>query len=296
MERRRQLAEPRIKRQRQCGQQRVLRSVLKVRSHALGTSHHIAMRQHHALGLTRASRSVKNGGHIGINYPVTRLWRAAEQVAPRGQHQRARDAPAHSTGHVLGCVGRIRGRLSDHYMAQVMALRQNVFHQRETLRRSHEHANIAVAQNEGHLLWFEQRIDRHKYRPGCGHPKTGNNGFKPLFKINGNPFTARQPQFQQPSSELADASIQIAVTQVRGATGQCNRLRRTLRSHGYQFGQECGLCHTNSKKNYAIGENTFGQKTSHNAHELLDPKIGLFGQVGSRGVLIEHITRSASCS
>ena len=99
MERGCQLTESGIKRQGQGGQQDVVRPVLQIRGHALGTGNQIAVRQHHALGLAGAARGIENGRDVGVDQSRAADRLCIEQLAP------AQQIDASERDHRLGFIG-----------------------------------------------------------------------------------------------------------------------------------------------------------------------------------------------
>lgn len=79
-------------------------------------------------------------------------------------------------------------------MAQVMALRQGVSQQGQAFWRGDQHANIAVAQNVGHLLGLKQRVQRYKDAPGGRCAKAGDDCLESLLKVDGDALSTLDAQ------------------------------------------------------------------------------------------------------
>ena len=80
VERRGELAESRVERQRQRRQHRVLLVIAEIRRDALGARHHVAMGQHDALGLAGAAGGVEDRQHVGVDHAVRARRRVAGDV------------------------------------------------------------------------------------------------------------------------------------------------------------------------------------------------------------------------
>ena len=114
-------------------------------------------------------------------------------------------------------------------MAQVATVRQSSGDQGEPVGRGKQNPHIAVLKNEGHLLRFEQRINRHKHATGGWGAETCNDCLEALFEVDRHPLAALQSERHQTGRELVHAGSQLTVRQARGAAGQRPRLRRTVR-------------------------------------------------------------------
>ena len=119
-------------------------------------------------------------------------------------------------------------------MAQVMALRQGVRQQGQALRRGDQHADIAVAQDVGHLLGLEQRVERHEDAAGGRRAKAGDHRLETLFQIDRDALAALQAKTDQAAGKIIDGGLQFTVIQGGFAVSQGGSLWRTVGGAGDQ--------------------------------------------------------------
>ena len=176
--------------------------VAQIGCNALGTRHHVAVRQHHPLGHAGAAAGVKNGRHVGVDDAMPWPgWPRQQGLPSEGRHLR------HRAGQ--GCTG---GAVGQHHTAQRPTLTQYVSQLRQPIRGGDQDPHIAVAHHVTHLLGLEQRIDRHKHAPGGRRPEAGHHGLDPLVQVDGHPATALETQTHQPGRKGLDLQMQRLVT------------------------------------------------------------------------------------
>jgi hypothetical protein len=75
-------------------------------------------------------------------------------------------------------------------MAQIRAGGEHLAQQHQPLRRGDQHADVAVLQDEGHLLRLEDRVDRDEHRASGGGAEAGDHGFDALVEVDGDAVAA----------------------------------------------------------------------------------------------------------
>ena len=176
-----QLAETRIERQGQGGQQGVIGTVFQVARHALRASDHVAVGEHNPLRLAGAARGVENSDNVGVDDAMPRSFWYRQQFPPTQIRDRA------------ACRQRFR-RVKNNNMAQVMALRQSISKQGKALGRGYQYPHVAVAHDVADLFGLQQRIQRHKDSAGRRCPETGDHRFETLLKVDGDALSALDAQ------------------------------------------------------------------------------------------------------
>ncbi len=122
------------------------------------------------------------------------------------------------------------------------------FEQRQPFRRGHQHPDIAVAQDVGDLLGFQQRIERHEDAARSRGAEAGDHRLETLFEVDGDALAALQPQSDQPPGELVDSLLQRSITERLLAVGQGNGARVALRRERNQVGKQRGIGHNSGHR------------------------------------------------
>ena len=87
-----ELAEAGVKAERQRRQQGIGMEVVEVAGHALRASDHVAVAEHHALGLAGGSAGVEDGADVSVDDAVDGAWRSAQGLRPLMQLHACRKA------------------------------------------------------------------------------------------------------------------------------------------------------------------------------------------------------------
>jgi hypothetical protein len=80
--------------------------------------------------------------------------------------------------------------------------------QRQPLAGGDQHADVAVAQDVGDLIRLEQGVEGYEDAAGGGAAKTGDDGFRPLLEVDGDPLSALQAEADQAADEALDRLLQ----------------------------------------------------------------------------------------
>ena len=175
------------------------RRVLEVGRDALRAGHHVAMGQHDALGLAGAARRVEDRRHVGVDDAVAARGAAPVSIRLPADGPRRRSAAHAPFGLVHDDV------------PQVRTLGQRPREQRQALGRRDQHAHVAVAQDVGHLLRLEQRIERHEHAAGGRGAEHRDDGLDALFEIDADAFGSSQcPSPSTPAANAATRSCSRA--------------------------------------------------------------------------------------
>jgi hypothetical protein len=126
-------------------------------------------------------------------------------------------------------VGQLVGGAGHDHRVQRATLRQTRRQRAQAVGRGHQHAHGAVAGDEGDLIGFEQRIDRHEHATGGSGAEHRAHVLDALFKIDGDALAAAQAQRQQRAGHLPDLGRQAGIVEAPGAMYQRFGARRAAR-------------------------------------------------------------------
>jgi hypothetical protein len=130
-------------------------------------------------GLAGAARGIEDGRHVAVDDPVAALLAGLQQRVPV------------QPGERTAAVGKRIG-VDQNHVPQIMAGGQGRRQQGQSLGRSDQRPDIAVAQDVGDLIGFQQGVERDKDAAGRARTKTGDHGFETLLEVDGDPLAALQ--------------------------------------------------------------------------------------------------------
>ena len=236
----RQLAEAGVERQRQGREDRVVRGVLEVARHALGPRHHVAVREHHALGPPGAAGGVEDRQQVGVDHAV---------LGAAGVRDERRPGDDFLAGDVA-CL-----MLADHdHLPQVRARGEGLGDCVQALGAGHDHADVAVAQDVADLLGLEQRVDRHEHGAGVRGAEGHCDRLEPLVEVERDALAALDAHPDEPGGDAVDEVGQFAVTERCVEVGQRRGVRGSTGGHERQFVEE--VCHLLIRHDYVFTQRT----------------------------------------
>ena len=225
-----ELREAGVERQRQRGEQGVAGVVLEVLRDALAAGHHVAMRQHHALGPAGAAGRIQDGRHVGVDDAVARCGRRSAQFVP-----------AHHAG--AGQLGQGVDLAGEHHVAQVVAAGERVAQGGEALGRGHQHAHVAVLQDVADLFGLEDRVDRHEHAARRAGTEEGGDGVRALVEVDRDALAVLEAQRQQAGSEAAEFGVELGVALGGARERQRRGVGIALGRSGDQVVEQGGVVH-----------------------------------------------------
>ena len=213
-----------------------MRAVVQVGSDALRPGDHVSMGENDALRLAGAARGVQDGDDVGVDHPMRRD--PGRRFAGVRTDERC---PTLDSIGLRGGVGLMIAHDDD--MAQIRAVRKHFREQSQTFRRGDQDAGIAIPKDVGHLVRFEQRVQRHedgarrRRAEGCG------DALMALLEIDADAIGACDPETHQSRGEGIDLGGQGGIGQRDAAVGQRLAERRSFSRMNQQFVQQRGITH-----------------------------------------------------
>jgi len=186
--------------------------VAKVVGDAARARHHVAVGQHHALGLSGAARGVQDRRHVAVDDAVAGgRWRGHQlvpQVHCGARYRRARG-----------------GRADQHHLAQVVAGGEAVAERGQSFRAGDQHAYVAVAQDVANLPGLEDRVHRHEHAPGSAGAERSDDELGALVEVDGDALAAGEAEAEQSGAKARGRGLQFAIRGTYAAAGNGDRCR-----------------------------------------------------------------------
>ncbi len=221
-----ELAQAGVEAERQHRENAVVAGVLQVLADAPGARHHVAMGEHHALGIAGAAGGVEDGGHVRVDDPA-RLAGAGcgDRLLPA---QQPRTDPSGLGAAVID---------RDH-RGEIGTLRDLLHEIGDARARGHQHPHIAVAEDIADLARLQQGVDRHEDAAGGRGGEHRDHGLQALLQIDPEALAAPEAEGREAASRLLDALPQAVIVEDLAPIGHGGTRRHALRRVSHQLVQQ----------------------------------------------------------